>query len=238
VLFATLTLLVSRRRSKIAKWISIALFVLGTALFVFDITIRGLLDTFWLAVLVSVCQVVAYGLLFTPSAREDKLLEVSLIGDDKRPCGRQSGLTLAPTRPHLHPTKQLMRTSWNLQTSQPARSTGRMFQLSSNPVKPAPPKLGLAITLRLSPTRGFRADHWCAKGHIDYVISGSLVIEYEDKTRTALSEGMNWHAPDDARPPHRVLCEAGATVFIVEHPRQQAAYLTIDRRAVFRLRVQ
>ena len=83
VLFATLTLLVSRRRSKIAKWISIALFVLGTALFAFDITIRGLLEivTFSLAVLVSICQAVAFGLLFTPSARrwmrrEDKLLEV------------------------------------------------------------------------------------------------------------------------------------------------------------------
>jgi hypothetical protein len=73
------------------------------------------------------------------------------------------------------------------------------------------------ITLRIvAYSRGFKADHWCAKGHIAYVISGSLVIEYEDKTRTALSKGMSWHAPDDARPPHRVLCETGATVFIVD----------------------
>lgn len=73
------------------------------------------------------------------------------------------------------------------------------------------------ITLRIvAYSRGFKADHWCAKGHIVYVISGSLVMEYEDQTRTALSEGMSWHAPDDAGPPHRVLCEAGATVFIVD----------------------
>jgi quercetin dioxygenase-like cupin family protein len=73
------------------------------------------------------------------------------------------------------------------------------------------------ITLRIvAYSRGFKADHWCAKGHIVYVISGSLAMEYEDQSRTALSEGMSWHAPDDARPPHRVLCEAGATVFIVD----------------------
>jgi quercetin dioxygenase-like cupin family protein len=73
------------------------------------------------------------------------------------------------------------------------------------------------ITLRIvTYDPGFRADHWCPKGHIVYVISGSLVIEYEDKTRTALCAGMSWHAPDDANPPHRALCEAGATIFIVD----------------------
>jgi hypothetical protein len=73
------------------------------------------------------------------------------------------------------------------------------------------------ITLRIvAYGPGFKADHWCAKGHMAYVISGSLVIEYEDQTRTALSAGMIWHSPDDANPPHRVLCEAGAAVFIVD----------------------
>ena len=73
------------------------------------------------------------------------------------------------------------------------------------------------ITLRIV-TYGpdFKADHWCAKGHLVYVIAGSLVIEHEDETRTALSPGMSWHAPDDTSPPHRVLSEAGATVFIVD----------------------
>jgi hypothetical protein len=69
------------------------------------------------------------------------------------------------------------------------------------------------ITLRLVVySSGFKADHWCNKGHIVYVISGSLVIE----TRTTLSTGKSWHAPDDATSPHRVLCEAGATIFIVD----------------------
>jgi quercetin dioxygenase-like cupin family protein len=73
------------------------------------------------------------------------------------------------------------------------------------------------ITLRLvAYSSGFKADHWCNKGHIVHVISGTLVIEHEDETRTELSTGKSWHAPDDAKSPHRVLCEAGATVFIVD----------------------
>jgi hypothetical protein len=71
VLFATLTLLVSRRRSKIAMWVSIALFALGLAVFVVG-NIRALLlesVTFMLAVLQCIGQFVAYALLFTPSAR-------------------------------------------------------------------------------------------------------------------------------------------------------------------------
>jgi hypothetical protein len=63
---------------------------------------------------------------------------------------------------------------------------------------------------------GYKADHWCAKGHIVYVITGHLVIEHQDEARTLLSPGTSWHAPDDARLPHRVLCEVGATVFIVD----------------------
>ena len=63
---------------------------------------------------------------------------------------------------------------------------------------------------------GYRADHWCAKGHIVHVIAGDLVIEHRDGRRFALGPGMSWHAPDDAGPPHRVLCDRGATVFIVD----------------------
>lgn len=73
------------------------------------------------------------------------------------------------------------------------------------------------VTLRLvTYSSGFKADHWCAKGHIVYVVSGSLVIEYEDETRTVLDTGTSWHAPDNSGPPHRVSCESGATIFIVD----------------------
>src|ERR1043166_3824227 len=63
---------------------------------------------------------------------------------------------------------------------------------------------------------GYRADHWCAKGHVVHVLAGDLVIEHEDGRRFPLSAGMTWHAPDDRGPPHRVLWRTGATRVIVE----------------------
>jgi hypothetical protein len=74
-----------------------------------------------------------------------------------------------------------------------------------------------AVKLRLVEYgAGYRADHWCAKGHLVHVIAGALVIEHQDGRRFALAPGMSWHAPDDAGPPHRVLCDHGATVFIAD----------------------
>jgi hypothetical protein len=76
VLFATLTLLVSRRHSKIAMWVSIVLFALnlvsGLALGITLWSQIGMqspktIDIIPLAVPIG--QVVAVGLLFTPSAR-------------------------------------------------------------------------------------------------------------------------------------------------------------------------
>lgn len=63
---------------------------------------------------------------------------------------------------------------------------------------------------------GYRADHWCAKGHIVHVLAGEITIEHDDGRRFDLSAGMSWHAPDDSGPPHRVVCATGATVFIVD----------------------
>jgi len=63
---------------------------------------------------------------------------------------------------------------------------------------------------------GYLADHWCAKGHILFVVAGSLVIEHQDGSRCALSPGTSWHAGDGDGPPHRVVCDTGATVFIVD----------------------
>ena len=77
---------------------------------------------------------------------------------------------------------------------------------------------------------GYVADHWCAKGHILFVVSGELTIEHQDGTRFELSRGMTWHVADgDSQipagegadgggflSPHRVVCERGARVFIVD----------------------
>jgi hypothetical protein len=69
---------------------------------------------------------------------------------------------------------------------------------------------------RVDYSAGYKADHWCSKGHIVHVIAGNLVIEHQDESRTPLGAGATWHAADGAGPAHRVLCESGASVFIVD----------------------
>jgi ABC-type multidrug transport system fused ATPase/permease subunit len=69
VLFATLTLLVSRRRSKIAMWVLIALFALGLYGVVESVTRGQLGSDEMTTALGQIVQGVALGLLFTPSAR-------------------------------------------------------------------------------------------------------------------------------------------------------------------------
>ena len=63
---------------------------------------------------------------------------------------------------------------------------------------------------------GYKADHWCTKGHILHVIAGNLIIEHEDQSQTLLTPGRTWHVADGTAPAHRVLCESGASVFIVD----------------------
>jgi len=63
---------------------------------------------------------------------------------------------------------------------------------------------------------GYLADHWCSKGHIIFVAEGALTIEHRDGSRYELAEGSSYHVADDDGSPHRVLCEGGATVFIVD----------------------
>jgi hypothetical protein len=73
------------------------------------------------------------------------------------------------------------------------------------------------IKLRLVDyNRDYVADHWCSKGHIVLIVNGTLVIEYSDGSRHSLVAGMSWHVGDDVGPPHRVMCEAGARVLIID----------------------
>jgi hypothetical protein len=78
-----LTLLVSRRRSKVAMWISIVLFVLGLP-FVALLAAKGLMvGSTLISIAQTLGQLVAYGLLFTPSARRWLNKEATLddLGD-------------------------------------------------------------------------------------------------------------------------------------------------------------
>ena len=50
--------------------------------------------------------------------------------------------------------------------------------------------------------------------------AGALVLEHDDGQVFSLAPGMSWHVGDDEGPPHRVTCEAGARVFIVDYGRR------------------
>lgn len=95
-----------------------------------------------------------------------------------------------------------------------------MCRASSKRVKPAPRQSECKISvtwLRLvTYSSGYEADHWCDKGHVLHVVAGTIIIEYRDQARVVLDAGKSWHAPDGASPAHRVVCETGATVFIVD----------------------
>lgn len=64
-------------------------------------------------------------------------------------------------------------------------------------------------------TSGYCADHWCAKGHIAFIIAGSLKIVLEDGRSFDLCAGSSFHVGDEAGR-HRVSSDTGAKVFIVD----------------------
>lgn len=62
---------------------------------------------------------------------------------------------------------------------------------------------------------GYRADHWCEKGHILLCLEGTLEIELRDGRRFQLRPGMSYQVADRAEP-HRSSTATGATLFIVD----------------------
>ena len=64
-------------------------------------------------------------------------------------------------------------------------------------------------------TPGYRADHWCKKGHILLCLSGELHTDLEDGRRVVLGPGMSYQVADGAEL-HRSSTSKGATLFIVD----------------------
>ena len=62
---------------------------------------------------------------------------------------------------------------------------------------------------------GYRADHWCEKGHILFCVEGTLDTELLDGRRFQLRAGMSYQVADKAEP-HRSSTSTGATLFIVD----------------------
>lgn len=62
---------------------------------------------------------------------------------------------------------------------------------------------------------GYKADHWCTKGHILFCIEGELVTELKDGREFVLRPGMSYQVSDGAEP-HRSHTLTGAKLFVVD----------------------
>ena len=62
---------------------------------------------------------------------------------------------------------------------------------------------------------GYRAYHWCEKGHILLCTEGELVTELQDGRTFTLRPGMSYQVADNAEA-HRSSTAVGAKLFIVD----------------------
>jgi hypothetical protein len=62
---------------------------------------------------------------------------------------------------------------------------------------------------------GYRADHWCEKGHVLLVLEGELTTELRDGRRFVLGPGVSYQVADRDGA-HRSSTAAGARLFIVD----------------------
>ena len=62
---------------------------------------------------------------------------------------------------------------------------------------------------------GYRADHWCKKGHILLCLTGDLETELADGRTFRLTPGVSYQVADNAEA-HRSFSPSGATLFIVD----------------------
>lgn len=62
---------------------------------------------------------------------------------------------------------------------------------------------------------GYRANHWCEKGHILLCLDGELHTELKDGRVVVLTRGMSYQVADGAEP-HRSFTVKGAKLFVVD----------------------
>ncbi len=62
---------------------------------------------------------------------------------------------------------------------------------------------------------GYRADHWCEKGHVLLCLAGELHTELKDGRVVVLKPGMSYQVGDGVEP-HLSFTAKGAKLFIVD----------------------
>ena len=65
-------------------------------------------------------------------------------------------------------------------------------------------------------TAGYVGDSWCSKGHIVFIVSGSLIVEHQNGNQYVLTQGMTYHVADGDRSPHRARTQSGASIFVMD----------------------
>jgi quercetin dioxygenase-like cupin family protein len=68
---------------------------------------------------------------------------------------------------------------------------------------------------KVSYSPGYKADHWCSKGHVIHCLSGAMDTELEDGRVMHLTAGMTYIV-GDANDAHRSSSKDGCTLFIVD----------------------
>ena len=62
---------------------------------------------------------------------------------------------------------------------------------------------------------GYKANHWCSKGHIIFCLEGEMDTELEDGRIFTLSKGMTYFVGDNCEA-HRSSTKNGCRLFIVD----------------------
>ncbi len=63
---------------------------------------------------------------------------------------------------------------------------------------------------------GYKADHWCDKGHLIYCIEGEMTTQLKDGSTHILKKGMSYQTTDDKENPHSSTSLNGCKLFIVD----------------------
>ena len=64
-------------------------------------------------------------------------------------------------------------------------------------------------------SKGYTADHWCAKGHIVFCLEGEMTSELSDGRTFTLSRGMSYQVSDDVST-HRSSTKKGVKLLILD----------------------
>jgi quercetin dioxygenase-like cupin family protein len=68
---------------------------------------------------------------------------------------------------------------------------------------------------RVSYSAGYKADHWCVKGHVLHCLEGEMDTALEDGRVFTLTAGMTYLVGDDSEP-HRSSTKTGCELLIVD----------------------